>query len=241
VSLLAFFRRVHDDVEYALAHDPAARSRSEVLLAYPGLHALWLHQISHALWMRGHRLSPRVLAHHARRRTGVEIHPGARIAPGVFIDHGMGVVIGETAIVEEGCLIYKGVVLGGTSLERKLRHPHLEKNVVVGSNACVLGAIRLGEGARIGSGSVVVSDVPAGATVVGVPGRVARSATRHAFVDELNHANLPDPVQEVVRSLAQQNERLMERLVRLEKQLGISPAPETNRFEPEDLINGKKR
>ncbi|MBS2027455.1 MAG: serine acetyltransferase [Deltaproteobacteria bacterium] len=237
---LAFFRRVQTDIDYALRHDPAARSRTEILLAYPGLHALWLHSVANGLWTRGHHLSARLLAHTARRRTGVEIHPGATIAPGVFIDHGMGVVIGETSVIEEGCLIYKGVVLGGTSLERKIRHPHLAKNVVVGSNACILGALHIGEGARIGSGSVVVRDVAPGATVVGVPGRVARSAKREAFAEQLDHASLPDPVTEIVRGLAHQNEVLLERLLRLEKQLGVA-STEATRFDPDDLISGRRR
>src|SRR5581483_941215 len=188
------------DVAAALKNDPAARSSAEVLLNYPGVHALLLHRVAHSLWNRGFKLSARMVSHQARFLTGVEIHPGARIADGVFIDHGMGVVIGETAVVEEGCILYKGVVLGGTSLERKVRHPHLGPNVIVGSNACVLGAIHIGEGARIGSGSVVISDVPPGATVVGVPGRVVRGAkTPH---DMLDHAALPDPVSDVLRALA---------------------------------------
>ena len=201
------------DIAAALKNDPAARSVTEVLFAYPGVHALALHRVAHALWKRDRRFAARMVSHQARFLTGVEIHPGAQIAAGVFIDHGMGVVIGETAVVEEGCIIYKGVVLGGTSLERKVRHPHLAKNVIVGSNACVLGAIHVGEGARIGSGSVVISDVPAGATVVGVPGRIVRGKTPH---DALDHASLPDPVMEVLRQLAQQQEALVERISRLE-------------------------
>ncbi len=213
--MLSTLRR---DVSAAMHNDPAARSVAEVLLAYPGVHALAMHRVAHQLWKRGLLTAARVVSHQARFLTGIEIHPGATIAPGVFIDHGMGVVVGETAVIEEGCIIYKGVVLGGTSLERKIRHPHLEKNVIIGSNACVLGAIRIGEGARIGSGSVVIADVPPGATVVGVPGRVVRGKTPH---DVLDHAALPDPVTDVLRALAHQQEQLVERIARLEGK----PAP----------------
>src|SRR5258706_8791607 len=137
-------KTLQSDVAAALKNDPAARSAAEVVLTYPGLHALMLHRLAHGLWRRGLKLVARALSHQARFLTGVEIHPGAQIADGVFIDHGMGVVIGETAVIEEGCLLYKGVVLGGTSLERRVRHPHLGRNVIVGSNACVLGAIHIG-------------------------------------------------------------------------------------------------
>ncbi|MFZ5472267.1 MAG: serine O-acetyltransferase [Myxococcota bacterium] len=211
-------RALIQDIEAAIRHDPAARSKLEVLLAYPGVHALALHRVAHALWNRGHPLAARLFSHYNRFTTGVEIHPGARIADGVFIDHGMGVVIGETAVIEEGCIIYKGVVLGGTSLARRTRHPHLHPNVIVGSNACVLGAIHVGEGARIGSSSVVIKDVPPGATVVGVPGRIVREQKRN-FADELDHASLPDPVADVMRSFAAQQEALIERLARLEEKL----------------------
>ncbi len=210
------FSALKRDLAAALGKDPAARSAWEVLLSYPGLHALAIHRISHRLWKAGLTLSARVLSHYGRFLTGIEIHPGARISPGVFIDHGMGVVIGETAVIEEGCIIYKGAVLGGTSLERKVRHPHLERNVVVGSNACVLGAITVGEGARIGSASVVVEHVPKGATVVGVPGRIVRQRP-HAAAGELNHANLPDPISDRLRQLARQQESMMERLAKLEQ------------------------
>ncbi len=213
-------RALLKDVEAAIRHDPAAQSKWEVLLAYPGVHALALHRISHALWKKGYRLTARLFSHQVRFLTGVEIHPGATIADGVFIDHGSGVVIGETAIIEEGCIIYKGAVLGGTSLERKQRHPHLHRNVIVGSNACVLGAIHVGEGARIGSASVVIKDVPAGATVVGVPGRIVREK-RQNFADELDHASLPDPVADVMRTLAAQQQGLLERISRLEEKLQV--------------------
>jgi serine O-acetyltransferase len=223
--MLSTLRR---DIAAALKNDPAARSVKEVLFAYPGVHALALHRVAHGLWNRGFKFSARLISHQARFVTGVEIHPGAQIAAGVFIDHGMGVVIGETAVVEEGCIIYKGVVLGGTSLERKVRHPHLARNVIIGSNACVLGAIHIGEGARIGSGSVVISDVPAGATVVGIPGRVVRGVTPH---DVLDHASLPDPVMEVLRGLAAQQEALVERIAKLEG--GSEADPENDEEEDE--------
>ncbi len=163
------------DVAAALQNDPAARSTADVLLTYPGLHALLLHRAAHRLWLSGFKLAARGLAHQARFLTGVEIHPAAHIADGVFIDHGMGVVIGETAVIEEGCILSRAWCSVARSLERRVRHPHLKPRVIVGSNACVLGAITVGEGARIGSGSVVISDVPANATVVGVPGPHRRS------------------------------------------------------------------
>jgi serine O-acetyltransferase len=229
------FRGLLKDIDSAIRHDPAARSKLEVLVAYPGVHALALHRVSHLLWRRKLRLSARVFSLYTRFTTGVEIHPGATIADGVFIDHGMGVVIGETAIVEEGCIIYKGVVLGGTSLERKVRHPHLHRNVIVGSNACVLGALHVGEGARIGSASVVIRDVPPGATVVGVPGRIVREQNKH-FADELDHASLPDPVADLMRSFAVHQEEMADRLAQLEERLKVSPLArrERNDVEPED-------
>jgi len=212
--------RLREDVEAIKENDPAARSGVDVLLVYPGLHALWLHRAAHGLWTRDKRLSARLLSYVNRFATGIEIHPGATIGRRVVIDHGMGIVIGETATVGDGCLLYKGIVLGGTSLERKKRHPQLGNNVVVGSNACILGAIEIGDGARIGSGSVVVRPVPPAATVVGVPARVIVPKGQR-FDAALDHANLPDPTTEMIRALAVQNEQLRERLVRLEERLGV--------------------
>jgi serine O-acetyltransferase len=209
-----------EDILAVRANDPAARSALEVVLVYPGLHALWLHRASHALWRREFKLGARVLSYANRFLTGIEIHPGARIGRRVFIDHGMGIVIGETATLGDGCLLYKGVVLGGTSLEHSVRHPQVGSGVVIGSNACVLGAIYIGDNARVGSGSVVVKDVPARATVVGVPARlIVPKGTR--FDAALDHANLPDPVTEMIRALAEQNERLRERVSALENRLGV--------------------
>ncbi|MHB1844637.1 MAG: serine O-acetyltransferase [Deltaproteobacteria bacterium] len=218
----ALIRHAIEDVEAALKQDPAARGRLEVALCYPGVHALWIHRVSHALWGRGLVLGPRILSHLGRAWTGVEIHPGARVGRGVFIDHGMGVVIGETAEVGDGCVLYKGVVLGGVSQARVRRHPRLGSNVVVGSNACILGAIDVGVGARIGSGSVVIRDVPDNATVVGVPGRIVRESRRLA---EVTHADLPDPVADALR-------RLSQRVAQLEEATGHRPAPAVEGDDP---------
>jgi serine O-acetyltransferase len=230
--------RAREDVAAISANDPAARSPFEIVLVYPGLHALWMHRFAHTLWNDELKTSARVLAHANRFITGIEIHPGATIGRRVVIDHGMGIVIGETAVVGDECVLYKGVVLGGTSLARTKRHPTLEAGVVVGSNACILGAITIGEGARVGSGSVVVKAVPPEATVVGVPARVI-VPVHHRFDAALDHANLPDPVTDMIRSLAQQNERLRERLGVLEKRLGVPHDPRDDRahlpYEGEEL------
>ena len=222
--------RASEDVRVALARDPAARSPVEIVLAYPGVHALWLHRGAHALYGRGHFVSARLVSHLGRFLTGIEIHPGARIGRRVFIDHGMGVVIGETAEVGDDCLLYQGVVLGGTSAERGKRHPTLGRGVTVGSNACILGPIEVGEGARIGAGSVVVKPVPAEATVVGVPGRIVRTAEPHPEPD-LEHGKLPDPVAGELRSMHGVELALEHRLRRVEERLGIEEPEEAAEIE----------
>ncbi|MDT8997859.1 serine O-acetyltransferase [Paucibacter sp. APW11] len=167
------FLRLREDIALILERDPAARSAWEVLTCYPGLHALMMHRWAHWCWRHGLRWLGRFISHWARFLTGIEIHPGATIARRVFIDHGMGIVIGEMAEIGEGCTIYQGVTLGGTSLVKGAkRHPTLEAGVIVGANACVLGGFTVGAGARIGSGAVVTKPVPAGATAVGNPARV---------------------------------------------------------------------
>ncbi|MCL4182940.1 MAG: serine O-acetyltransferase [Burkholderiaceae bacterium] len=166
------FERLREDIATVMEKDPAARSALEVLLCYPGVHALALHRAAHALWGSGLRTLARTVSHFGRLLTGIEIHPGARIGRRVFVDHGMGVVIGETAEVGDDCTIYQGVTLGGTSLERGKRHPTLGKGVVVGAGAKVLGPFTVGDGARVGSNSVLVKAVPPGATAVGIPARV---------------------------------------------------------------------
>lgn len=213
--------RVVEDVHAMRDNDPAARSGMEVLFVYPGLHALWIYRVANDLWKHDARFQARLLGHLGRFLTGVEIHPGATIGRRVVIDHGMGIVIGETAEIGDDCLLYKGVVLGGTSLSRHKRHPTLGKNVVVGSNACILGAIEIGDGARVGSGSVVIRSVPHNATVVGVPARVI-VPPKDRFDAALDHANLPDPVIDMIRTLAASNERLRRRLGRIEGELHIS-------------------
>ncbi len=206
---MTFLGTLREDMETVFQKDPAARSRTEILLCYPGLHALWLHRLAHGLWRRERRLLARLTSQFSRFLTGIEIHPGARIGRRFFIDHGMGVVIGETTEIGDDVLLYKGVVLGGTSLEKAKRHPTLGNGVVVGSNAVVLGAITVGDGAKIGSGAVVVKPVPPYATVVGVPGRVVapRALAEPARVD-LQHGRLPDPVVDALRNLEARLEAL---------------------------------
>ncbi len=170
--MTGLLERLREDVRATRAHDPAARSTAEILLCYPGLHAVWMHRLSHRLWNAGRTLLARFLSHVARGLTGVEIHPGATIGRRFVIDHGMGIVIGETAEIGDDVMLYQGVTLGGTSMERRKRHPSLGDGVVVGAGAILLGPVIVGAGARIGAGSVVVRDVPAGATVVGPVARV---------------------------------------------------------------------
>jgi serine O-acetyltransferase len=212
------FARIREDIRNVFDRDPAARSVLEVLFLYPGLHALWLHRIAHGFWRRRLKLLGRAISHFSRALTGIEIHPGARIGRRVFIDHGMGVVIGETTEIGDDVLLYTGVVLGGTSLEKKKRHPTVGNNVVIGTGAIVLGAISIGKGARIGAGSVVVRPVPPGATVVGVPARMVEAHSPQAVID-LEHGKLPDPLLRVLDAMAQQQRKLEDRIEALEKEL----------------------
>jgi serine O-acetyltransferase len=209
------------DLKAPLERDPAARSVLDVLLSYPGFHAVTMYRFNHALHRWGVPVLPRWLSHVARFLTGIEIHPGAVIGQRVFIDHGMGVVIGETAEVGDGCTIYQGVTLGGTSLARTKRHPTLGENVTVGANACVLGAITVGNSARIGSGSVVVRDVAANATVVGVPARVvAQDGKPVRAVPDVQHVEMPDPTADAIKSLQRRIEQLERRVAQVEREEG---------------------
>jgi serine O-acetyltransferase len=200
------------DIRTVLERDPAARSALEVLLFYPGVHALAFHRLAHRLWHAGFTTLARGVSHLGRFATGIEIHPAARLGPGLFIDHGMGVVIGETAEVGENVTLLQGVTLGGTSLRREKRHPTLGNNVVVGAGAKVLGAFKIGDNSRIGAGSVVVREVPPNSVVVGVPGRVTYKDGQRVGDIDLNQTDLPDPT---VKAL----EQLVERIRILEAEL----------------------
>jgi serine O-acetyltransferase len=232
--LLATLRH---DVQSAIERDPAARSMLEIVLLYPGVHALWGHRIAHWFWKHKHKLSGRLLSQLIRGLTGVEIHPGATIGQGLFIDHGMGVVIGETAEIGEDVTLYHGVTLGGTSLEKGKRHPTLGDRVVVGAGAKVLGDIIIGADTRIGANAVVVRSVPANSVVVGIPGQnIARSKPHHATdLPDLNHSSLPDLVGVSLSDL-------MVRVAALEKQVdgqeAVKPhlhAPENGTWHGEDF------
>ncbi|QNI43915.1 serine O-acetyltransferase [Synechococcus sp. WH 8101] len=206
-------KAIRADLAIIRDRDPAARGPLEILLCYPGFQAVTLHRISHRLWRSRLplKLPARLLSQLGRSLTGVEIHPGARIGSGVFIDHGMGVVIGETSEIGDRCLLYQGVTLGGTGKEHGKRHPTLASDVVVGAGAKVLGAITVGSNTRIGAGSVVVRNVEADCTVVGIPGRVIhQSGVR---INPLAHSALPDAEANVIRNL-------MERIDQLESQVG---------------------
>ena len=200
------FRNLRADIQSIFKRDPAARSTAEVLLTYPGLHAIWFHKLAHWLWVHDRRLWARWVSHVNRFLTGIEIHPGATIGERFFIDHGMGVVIGETAEIGDNVMVYQGVTLGGTSTRRVKRHPTLRDNVTVGAGAKVIGGITVGENSQIGAGSVVVTNVPANATVVGVPGHIV------AYRDDSNGAiqRLPDPEWERLNDLDRKVEELHE-------------------------------
>jgi serine O-acetyltransferase len=210
-------KQMRDDIETVFREDPAARSKLEVLLCYPGLHALWSHRFAHGLYKRKLFFAARIISHLNRFFTQIEIHPGAVIGRHFFIDHGSGVVIGETAEIGDNVLIYQGVVLGGTSLEKKKRHPTIGNEVVIGAGAVLLGPIRVGDGAKIGAGSVVIHDVPPQKTVVGVPARVAGEHA-HLLVD-LEHANLPDPVVDTLQHLLDELHKVKKRVAEHEKKL----------------------
>ena len=213
------FETIREDIRTVFNRDPAARSTVEVLFCYPGLHALWMHRVANTLWRHHLKFLGRLLSHINRFLTLIEIHPGATIGRRFFIDHGAGVVIGETAEIGDDVLMYQGVVLGGTTLKKGKRHPNLGDGTVIGTGAAALGNIQIGNGARIGAGSVVVNSVPDGATVVGIPGHIVEERRKH--IRDLEHGKLPDPVAEAVRLILKEQDKLEERLRKMEALGGL--------------------
>ena len=224
------FERLREDINCVFARDPAARHAFEILTSYPGIHALLLHRLSHQLWQLELKWAARLMSHFGRFLTGIEIHPGATIGRRFFIDHGMGVVIGETAEIGDDCTLYHGVTLGGTTWEKGKRHPTLGNSVVVGAGAKVLGPIDIGDNARIGSNAVVVRDVPEGATVVGIPGRVVEAVTekfqqRRETAQKIGFdaygetPNVPDPITQAIDSLLDHARDLESEVTQLRQRL----------------------
>jgi serine O-acetyltransferase len=220
------FDAIRSDVRTVMERDPAARSVTEILLCYPGVHALAFHRLGHRLWRRGWLSTARFVSHIGRFVTGIEIHPGARLGRGLFMDHGMGIVIGETAEIGDNVSLLQGVTLGGTSTRREKRHPTLRDNVTVGAGAKIIGAITIGENSRVGAGSVVVRDVPPNAVVVGVPGRVTyKDGQRVAGID-MNMTDLPDPVSRAIEQLVDRIRTLEADLDTLRKQVDRDALPD---------------
>ncbi len=220
------FRLLREQIEAVFKHDPAARSTLEILICYPGVHAILLHRIAHKLYNARLKLIARFISNFSRWLTGIEIHPGAQIGKRFFIDHGMGVVIGETTVIGDDVLLYQGVTLGGTGHEQGKRHPTLGNHVAVGSSATVLGDIRMGDWVKVGAGSVVVRSAPDHSTVVGVPGRIVALNGMKVENEEwemLEHGHLPDPVQQALDTLT-------DRITHLEQEL------EASKEKPDDFI-----
>lgn len=230
-GLIGYFAMIKQDILCALERDPAARSPLEIIMLYPGLHAVWIHRISHWMWVRGAKLPARWISQLARGLTGIEIHPGAQIGSSLFIDHGMGVVIGETAEIGDDVTMYHGVTLGGTSLNKGKRHPTIGDRVTIGAGAKVLGNIYVGSDSRIGANAVVVKTVPENSVVIGVPGQIVRRSQPHLATDapDLNHTSLPDIIGVTIKELLQRVDDLEKQV---EGQAFQSPhhihAPETN-------------
>ncbi len=247
---LPVFSRLREDIACVFDRDPAARTTWEVLTCYPGLHALILHRINHWLWGIGLKWMARLGSNIARWMTGIEIHPGATIGRRFFIDHGMGVVIGETAVICDDCTLYHGVTLGGTSWSKGKRHPTLERGVVIGAGAKVLGPITLGEQAKVGSNAVVVRDVPAGATAVGIPARIVEDrkeidreikAGQMGFSAYAVTLNEDDPLSKAIHGLldhAVDTDKRIERLIKLLERSGVNLSDElatADKFDPQYL------
>lgn len=222
INRAGFQDYLDSDIEAVLRRDPAARTKIEVILAYPGLHALWMHRVAYSLWSHGSKLPARLLSNVARRLTGIEIHPAAKIGKRLFIDHGMGIVIGETAVIGDDVTLYHGVTLGGTSLEKKKRHPTVGDRVTIGAGAKILGDISIGSDSRIGANAVVVKSVPPNSVVVGIPGQVVRRHIPHTASDEpdLHHEKIPDVLGQRVHELTERVAALEEAIAKMRSSCG---------------------
>lgn len=244
------FERVREDIQSVFHRDPAARNAFEVVTCYPGLHAVWLHRVAHALWVRGWKWLARVVSNFGRWMTGIEIHPGAKIGRRFFIDHGMGIVIGETAEIGDDVTLYQGVTLGGTSWNKGKRHPTLEAGVIIGAGAKVLGPITLHAGAKVGSNAVVVKDVPANATAVGIPARIVAddlAQAREAKAEKMGFSayaissQMNDPVVQAIHGLVDHSANIdarIEQILKQLEQLGVDCAEEratADKFDPNYL------
>lgn len=228
-----FFFTLKEDIKTIFKKDPAARGILEVILCYPGLHALWIYRVANFLWRHSFYLTARFLSHLGRFLTGIEIHPGAKIGRRFFIDHGSGVVIGETTEIGDDVLLYQGVVLGGVSLEKEKRHPTIGNRVMIGAGTIVLGPILIGDGAKVGAASLVVKNVPANSIAVGVPARVGVGYSAKDIQD-FGHNRLPDPIADAFKFIGRQIETLEERLEDVEQMQGI-------KVELDRYVEDKKR
>jgi serine O-acetyltransferase len=214
---MSILSRLREDIQVVFERDPAARTVVEVVLAYPGLHAIWFHRAAHFCWTHHLKLVGRLISEFARFLTGIEIHPGATIGRRLFIDHGMGVVVGETTEIGDDVLIYQGVTLGGTSTKKEKRHPTIEDHVMVSSGAAVIGPVRIGQGSRIGAGAVVVSSAPPYSTIVGIPGKIIEGESARQDVMELEHGKLPDPVARALAAVIDKVNRVGVRMAEIEE------------------------
>ena len=209
---------IKEEIQVIRERDPAIKSNMEVLL-YPSFKVILSYRVAHKLYRRKHYFLARWISQRATRKTGIEIHPGARIGKGLFIDHGSGVIIGETTIIGDNVTLYQGVTLGGTGKEKGKRHPTLKDNVMVSAGAKILGSFTIGENSKIGAGSVVLEEVPPNCTVVGVPGRVVRMGNQKVPRTEMDHVHLPDPVLNDIRALQQENQQLKKQMSELETRM----------------------
>lgn len=239
--MTSFLRSVREDIAAVFESDPAARSYAEVLICYPGLHAVWAHHLSRWLWRHGMRFLARLNSQMARLLTGIEIHPGAEIGRRLFIDHGMGVVIGETAIVGDDVTLYQGVTLGGTGKEKGKRHPTLGNNISIGSGAKLLGNITIGDNCRVGAGSVVLRSVPANSTIVGVPGHIVLHQGKRVVITDPK--DIRDPLSDVIIKLAAEVHELRERFQQhshealgAEPDLSIDEGTSAAKISPQELF-----